>query len=431
MTDSTSGVADLLSRVRAWSGEHFQVSSVEEAEQLAQAISRQVGEALVAEGVKQVAGKASYEGCSVACQCGRRAKFKGYRARWVMTLCGGVHTERAYYYCGHCRQGQSPWDRRQGLSQQSWTPGVKALVSNFAGRLSYSETVELLALSTGLKLVESCAEQIVAQVGGRLRELSAAEQAGVLAGDVWPLTPTAPERLYIGMDGTHAHIDGQWHEVKTGVIYDASPGAEGVDEAVASQYVAAQEPAEQFGERVYCAAALRGVEQAQEKVVIGDGAEWIWNLAAHHFPGATEIVDYWHACEHIWDLRRVLYAPDNPVGERWAKDHCRRLREEGPGPLLRALSRVTPQSAEARQMVETERGYFTKHQHRMDYPALRAQGLMIGSGPVEAGCKVVVGQRLKRAGMRWCKTGADAVLAIRCALLNHQQPRLQEAAKAA
>ena len=431
MGDSTSGVAHLLAGVREWCRTDLKVSSVEEAEQLAVAISRQVGEAVMAEGVKQVSGKASYEGCSVSCGCGKRAKFKGYRSRWVVTLCGSVQVERAYYYCGHCHRGQSPWDQRQGLSRQACTFGVKLLVSSFVGRLSYGESVELLELSTGLRLVESVAEQIVDGVGQRLRELWARDRQGVLEEGVWPLVPRAPARLYVGLDGTHAHIDGSWHEVKTGVIYEAEADAEGLDEAVGCEYVAAQESASEFGERVYCAAALRGVEQAQEVVVIGDGADWIWKVAAHHYPGATQIVDYWHACEHIWDLRRALYPAESKAGDRWAREHCERLRTQGPEPLLRALDRAKPDHEEAAAVVATEQGYFRKHRRRMAYPSFRARGLMIGSGPVEAACKVVVGQRLKRAGMRWSRKGADAVLAIRCALLNQQSRYLQEASKVA
>ena len=311
--------------------------------------------------------------------------------------------------------------------------GVKSLVANFCGRLPYAEAVELLELSTGLHVEVFSAEQMVAEVGQQLRALAAQEQAAVLAGEApdGPGLAPAPKRLYVGLDGTHAHIDAAWHEVKTGVIYEGVPNAEGLDEATGSHYVAAQETAEVFGERAYAAAVRRGVQRAGETVVIGDGAEWIWNLAAHHYPQATEIVDYWQACEHIWDLRRALYPEKSEAGDRWAHEHCRRLKAQGPASLLRALARWQPTSEEAREAVRTERGYFGKHRHRMRYPQYRARGMMIGSGPVEAACKVVVGHRLKRAGMRWSQAGADAVLAIRCTVLNHQQEYLDRACKLA
>jgi hypothetical protein len=429
---STVGARDLLAQlVRAWCRDHLRVDSVEEAEPEAVALMRQVGEVIVAEGVQQTDGKASYEGCSVACECGQRAKFKAYRKRWVTTLAGPVRVARAYYYCRHCHQGQSPWDRRQGLSQRQWTAGVKSLLCNFAGRLTYGDTVELLELSTGLRVEGFSAEQIVASVGQQLRSLSADQQAAILAGEVGPAPAEPPGRLYVAMDGTHAHIDGGWHEVKTAAIYGAVTGKEGLDTATATEYLAAQETAEVFAEGVYCAAVARASEQADETVVLGDGADWIWSQSAHHFPRATEIVDYWHACEHLWNLRRALYATESKAGDRWAHEHCQRLLAHGPGSLRRALQRLKPTTPEAGEALRLESGYFAKHQHRMSYPQYRARGLMIGSGPVEAACKRVVGDRLKRAGMRWSAPGADAVLAVRCALLNKQTDLLTKAAKAA
>jgi len=333
------------------------VASVEEAEALAVAVSRQVAEVIVTAGVAQTAGEASYEGGSIACACGRRAAFHGYRSRWVVTRAGAVRVARAYYYCRRCRQGQTPWDRPQGLAGHQWTPAVKSLVANFCARLTYAEAVELLELGTGLRVEEFSAEQIVAQVGQQLRQRQAQEQALALAGETPARLRPAPGRLYVGLDGTSAHIEGAWHEVKTAVIYAAEPDAEGLDEARDCHYLAAQAPAEQFGAQAWAAAVQQGLEQAGETVVIGDGAEWIWNLAGEHYPQATQIVDYWHACEHIWELRRALYPEGSGAGERWAQEHCRRLQEQGPASLVRALARLRPTSVPAQEAVRAELGY--------------------------------------------------------------------------
>jgi hypothetical protein len=427
---STAAVTDLLAQVRTWCETQLRVGSVAEAEALAVTLARQVAAVIVSEGVRQAGGRASYEGCSVACECGQRAKFKGYRGRWLVTLAGTTRVARAYYYCRHCHTGQAPWDRRQGLSAAQWTAGVKGLVAHFAGRLPYAASVELLELSTGLKVEAFSAEQIMRHVGEELRAGAAREQAVVLAGAAAPAAPPVG-RLYIGLDGTHGHIDGDWHEVKVGAIFTGRPDADGVDQATDCQYLAAQETAEAFGERAYAAAVGRGVEQVAEAVVTGDGADWIWNQAALHFPRATQVVDYWHASEHLWQLRRVLYPAASPAGDRWVHEHCRRLYRHGPNGLLRALARIKPATPEQAEAVRREQGYFSRHRHRMDYPGFRARGLMVGSGPVEAACKLVVGQRLKGAGMRWCQAGADAVLAVRCVLLNKQLDHLTQAANAA
>lgn len=222
---STVEARDLLTQLlQGWCRDHLQVASVEDAEQEAVALMRHVGEIIVAEGLGQIEGKSTYEGCSVACECGQRAKFKGYRQRWLTTLAGSVRVSRAYYHCRHCHQGQSPWDRRQGLSQRQFTAGVKSLVCSFAGRLTYADSVELLELSTGLRVEEFSAEQIVAGVGQQLRSASAKQQAAILAGEAAPAPAEVPRRLYAAMDGTLTHIDGTWHEVKTAVLYEGLSG---------------------------------------------------------------------------------------------------------------------------------------------------------------------------------------------------------------
>jgi hypothetical protein len=268
-------------------------------------------------------------------------------------------------------------------------------------------------------------------VGGRLRAEQTALRDGLEYGEIEPLVAAAPRRLYVGMDGTSAHIDGHWHEVKTGVVYEGRPGADGLDTAAGARYVAVQENSERFGERLYTQAAQAGVTLGGETVVIGDGAEWIWNVAAHHYPGATQVVDYWHACEHVHALGRAYYGEGSKQEQRWAREHCRALREQGPGKLLGALARMRPKSEEQAEAVRLARGYFGRNRQRMQYQQFRAAGMMIGSGPVEAACKVVVGQRLKGAGMRWSASGADAVLAARAALLSGDTHLITQAARAA
>ena len=421
---------DLQSVVRDWCAEHVRAGDLAELEQMAQELSRAVGAAVMEEGLSELADRHSYQGSSQPCGCGHQARFVEYRKREVGTLFGPVAVRRAYYHCRHCHRGQAPWDRAQGLSSYLWSPAVKLLVVQAAGRMPYGEAVEMLEQMTGLRIEESGAERIVAELGGRLRAEQAEAMAQCDCGEIAPLTCEAPKRLYVGMDGTSAHIDGAWHEVKTGAIYRAAADHDGLDQCVDPCYVAAQEPAEAFGERLYVAAAQAGVGVAEHSVVIGDGAEWIWNLAAHHYPGATQIVDYWHACAHIYDLARQRYGEHDPKGRRWAHAHCQRLKARGPTSLLRALRRMKPADAEQAEAIRRELAYFTTNHQRMQYAQFRARGLMIGSGPVEAGCKVVVGARLKQSGMRWSAAGADHMLAVRTALLNRHYQSLQHAARA-
>jgi len=431
MTISPESLEDLQSKMSEWCASQAQIHDLVELEQFAVEVSRCVGHTVIEQGLPKLDKTRGYRTSSLPCDCGEKAKFVAYRERWIGTLFGAVQVERAYYHCKDCRTGHVPWDREQGVNELMWSPTVKALSAQIAGRMPYAESVRLLEQLTGLRLEESVVERIVAELGGRLRAEEAVAMTECDCGEITPWVAEAPTRLYVGMDGTSAHIDGAWHEVKTGVVYEAMRGADGVDKAVDSRYVAAQESAESFGDRLYVTAAQAGVEYAEHVVVIGDGAEWIWNIAAHHYSDAIQIVDYWHACEHIHDLAKAYYGEGTGKGKRWAQDHCRWLKQRGPGTLLRALKRMKPNTDEQREAVRRELGYFTNHQHRMQYARFRQAGLMIGSGPVEAACKVVVGHRLKRAGMRWSGRGADAILAIRAALVSGHDERVHHVAKAA
>ena len=425
-----SAFQDLQTFMQEWTHRHVRAGNLEEAEAVAVEVSQIVGQAVAEEALAETA-QASYEGSSRPCGCGRKAKFMEYRGKGLVTVVGEVRVARAYYYCRHCRTGIAPWDAAQGLSERCYSPAVKATVSGVAARLSYGETVVLLAELTPLRIEESAAEWIVQEVGERVREAQAQEAEQYLSGLV-PLPDGPPvKRLYVTMDGSAAHIDGQWHEVKTGAVYEAKPGEAGVDASGPKRYVSAQEPAGDFTARLYVEALHGGVHRAEEVVLLGDGAEWIWNHAAVHYPDATQIVDYWHACQHIHDLAKAQYGEGSPQGQRWARQHCTRLKEAGPSAYRRALRRMKPRSPDAAEKLRTERGYFAANAARMRYHDFRTRGLMIGSGIAEAACKVVVAQRLKQAGMRWKRRGADHILALRCLVLNNQHDHIRRFANAA
>lgn len=422
---------DLYQLVSQWLHTQCGAATVEQAEQAAAEVALACGGAVVKTLVPSTAGRRSNQGSRLACPCGGKAKFVGYRTRGVGTLYGVVAVERAYYHCPKCGRGQLPWDDQQGLNARLWTPRVKSLVTQVAARLPYRESVDLLSATLGFDIEDSSADEVVQEVGGRLRARQTALSCDLEWGEIEPLVAVAPRRLYVGMDGTSAHLDGDWHEVKTGVVYEGQPDEDGVDTVHQARYVAVQEASDRFGERLYALAAQAGVTLGGETVVIGDGAEWIWNVAAHHYPGATQVVDYWHACEHIHALGRAYYGEGSKQGQRWAREHCRTLKAKGPGTLLGALARMRPRRGEQAEAVRLARGYFGRHRQRMQYHQYRAAGMMIGSGPVEAACKVVVGQRLKGAGMRWSAKGADAMLAARAALLSGDTHLIAQAARAA
>ncbi len=415
-----------------------------EAEQLASEIGRSAAECAFECGAEECGTRAGYQGSFCSCACGALARFLGYRCRWVRGLHGEVGVTRAYYHCRRCRQGHVPWDREQGLDRHVFTPALKARVTEVCARLPYREAKEVLERCLGLVLAESTLEAITTAVGARLREaedgaVGALFQRGRVPKADPFLARVVGQRLYLSVDAAKAHTDGTWHDIKVGACYlgvlpqcrRALAGREareagGWDRAGATRYLAVQEEAEAFGRRLYTWALSLGCERAAELVVLGDGAEWIWKIVRHHFSDAVEILDFYHASEHVWEVARRVFGEQHPAGERWARKRCARLEKHGPDGLLRALRallRFGERHALSESAQEAVRGgleYFGRHRERMQYPRYRAAGMMIGSGPVEAACKVVVGARLKQAGMRWSEPGADAVLAARTAVLGRR-----------
>lgn len=446
-------VKDLLAVIEKWCHEHLPGSAVAAAEAMAEEVGRHAAAVVFETAVGRGGHRAGYCGPRLNCACGQTARFVGYRGRWVRSLQGEVHLERAYYHCAQCREGTAPWDLAQGLSAGSFTPRVKAKVARLCARMVFREAEEELRDWSGLMLAESTLEALTLEVGTRLRAAEDARTTGWFTQGLLP--PPAPlaarvagQRAYLSVDAAKAHIDGGWHDVKVATF---SRGVRGVakeadgclrigsDTAQETQYLAAQETAEAFMQRTYVWALGLGAERATELIVLGDGAEWIWTWAGVHFSDATQILDYYHATEHVWELSRAVFGGESAAGSAWAQACCERLEQHGPPGLLASLQELgrvrrageRALSSEEREAVGRELRYFRRHRKRMRYSEYRGRGLMIGSGPVEAGCKTVVGQRLKGTGMRWCNGGADAVLAIRTALLSQRPDQIMASARAA
>ncbi len=197
-------------------------------------------------------------------------------------------------------------------------------------------------------------------------------------------------------------------------------------------YTGAIETAEEFGKRIYLEAWKRGWSRAEKKVVMGDGAEWIWNLAEQHFPGAVQIVDLYHARQHLWELARKLYPNDEVNQKVWMKVHQRRMLDKGKiEKLVGALRSIHSANPEVREKIRTEADYFERNAERMRYPKFRRQHLFVGSGVIEAGCKTVIGSRLKQSGMFWTVRGANAIVALRCCHINGRFEDYWESRRAA
>ena len=384
------------------------------------------------------------------CACGHQAQYQELRSRPVLTAVGWTRVNRPWYLCPHCHAGQFPIDVELDIENTDFSPGVRRMQALVGQEKPFDHGREQMKLLAGLevttKSVERTAEAIGADIAaGEQREIRKAVQLDlpVIIGQPIPI-------LYVQMDGTGVPVvkketegrksktDGlpaHTREVQLGCVFTQSTwDKEGyaLRDPNSTTYTGAIETAEEFGRRLYLEAWNRGWSHAAKKVVIGDGAEWIWNLADLHFPGAIQIVDLYHARQHLWELARKLYPNDQTAQQTWMKVHQKRLLDKGKiKKLVTAIRSIDSANPEVAEKIRLEADYFERNAQRMRYPKFRRQHLFVGSGVIQAGCKTVIGSRLKHSGMFWTVRGANAIIALRCCHLNGRFEDYWESRRAA
>jgi hypothetical protein len=357
-------------------------------------------------------------GPRLPCPCGGQARFEGYRPKAVQTLVGWVALRRAYYRCVGCGTGGAPLDARLGVARDGHSPGVRRLASRFGALLPFAQAARTLAEAAAIHLSPSTVRGVTEGVGARREQEVTAAVAAAWRDGLPPTTEPAPARLYVAMDGVRVlGTNGEGKEAKVGVVVPERRTGGGELRRAAASYAAGFAPAEAFGARLALEAHRRGLEVAAEVVVLGDGAEWIWRLAAEHFPAATCIVDWFHASERIWDLGRALYGDGTAKTARWVERQLARLAKGQVAALVRAWRRLRCAGAAA-AVRDEQVTYFANQASRMAYDRYRARGLDIGSGIVESACKQLIAAREKGPGMRWSTRGAEAVAQVRVLLFN-------------
>jgi hypothetical protein len=212
-------------------------------------------------------------------------------------------------------------------------------------------------------------------------------------------------------------------EVKLGCVFTqhtVDVQGHAVRDEGSSSYVGGIEIAEVFGHRLYAEAQRRRIQCAEKVCVIGDGAPWIWNIADEHFYGAIQIVDLYHAREHYGNIAKSIFGDNKESAHIWL--HARKLELDAGlvEEVIKGIRLVMPRSGDKRKLCEKEMGYFEKNKQRMRYGDFRKQGLFVGSGVIEAGCRSVIGQRLKQSGMHWTVNGANSIIALRCCMASNR-----------
>jgi hypothetical protein len=340
----------------------------------------------------------------------------------VLSMFGPVRLCRDYYHRPGAR-GAFPLDRALGLIG-NFTPGVARMLSRTAAQLPYLESSDQIEELAGIQVDPSQIQRLVQWLG------TSVEQCLVqLPG---PAGQAAPQ-FYISVDGTGVpmigdELEGRFgrspdgkaktREVKLAALFTQTQvDEEGhpIRDPDSTSYLGNFACSTDFGPLVRQAALARGLAAARQVIFLGDGAAWVWEIARTCFPQAAQVLDYYHASEHVVSLAKALYADPGTAGN-WAIRWQSLLYDSQLDLLLREARAVA--EAPPADRVQKELDYLESNRNRMDYLRYRQRGWFIGSGVVEAGCKRVIGQRLKQSGMFWTQAGAAAVISLRCALLS-------------
>lgn len=333
----------------------------------------------------------------------------------MATTLGWVTVRRSYYRCSRCRTSAAPYDEQVGLGGEAVSAEMARAVLLLAVHHPFRQAADLLKALTGQSVSSKTIHRLTLRVGQTACEQEDEEAEAI---KTWqPCTAEMePERLYVTTDGVTVRLEEGFKEAKVVTCYgETSPGRP------FKRHRVRFESAEPFAAYAWSLACRCGLAKAKEKVLLGDGAAWIWE----HVGGVlgedtTHLVDGYHALQHVWDCGRALYGEGTGPTAAWVKKVENRLWNGEVRKILQRLKNEADQEsqAERRKALTGLITYLTHQDARLAYDRFRARGLDMGSGQVESACKNVVAARMKRAGMRWSPRGAQATLSLRTLYMN-------------
>lgn len=376
-----------------------------------------------------------YRGRRIAYKKGHVFEFKEYRDKEVLTVLGRVTVKRAYYYDEGSNEGYCPKDEVLDIVETSFSPGVRRIIGRAGAKGPFASGQEDIKEMAGIEVDAKAIERVSHQLGEKIEVFN--QEVVLSSGD--QVSPTELiSKMYICMDGTGVPVvksetanrkgkgeegEAKTREAKLGCVFTQTTVNEkgyAVRDKDSTSYTGAIETAEAFGGRIYGEAVRRGLERAQQVCVIADGSSWIWNIAEEQFYGALQIIDLYHAREHYWNVAHAVFGSDQAIVDSWTDQRRKELDCGEVEAVIKAIQCLSPRRKDQKEICEKEIGYFEKNKDRMRYDDFRQRGFFIGSGVVEAGCRTVIGQRLKQSGMFWTVKGANSIIALRCCLLSNR-----------
>lgn len=360
-----------------------------------------------------MAGK-GYEGTRSRCErCGKNRRYVRDQEQTIETVVGAIPgVRRAYYHGCDCRGGEYPLDRKMGIDRHGRSPGLRRVIS-LAGSISpYEKAVDYLWEIGRIVASRGKVERIAEDEGERALKWLRKEESHGMSGIGAPEV----DRLYVETDGTTVCTQEGWKEVKLGAVFPAQGKDEhGQDRRGAIRYTGGFESVDEFMPRLNGLSRGAGGGKAREVVVLADGAAWIWKRVPELFANVpvTQIVDWYHAQERIWNIAHMVYGQTSDQATQWALK-CRTLLWEGRvDAVIGKIKMLSHAKPDVKEYVRQSIGYYQENKERMRYDLFRRKGYIIGSGVIESSCKHLVTQRLKQAGMQWNQEHAQRILALR------------------
>jgi hypothetical protein len=398
-----------------------------------------------------------------ACEpCGQRMRNVKRAELTVQSVFGALTVRRTHYYCEGCRRSSYPMDEQYGWQPHRFTPLAKEWVCLFTQAQAYEEAVKMLGRVSGIlgtvesyrEVTHECGQWMLEERARQVRQIvetvqpyakvSAPSSVMLVGADGCQILKSGEQvgrpkkgekrrkKRHRGRQGKDRRVGNELRdrgmEAKVGMIAALKLNAQNEYELEQTSYLATMEKVDVFEDWLFSHMVERGVLQADQVVVMGDGASWIWKRIAPCVPLAQriEIVDWYHLREKVWETGEILYGPRDrwPTGN-WVDQQLEKLWQGNVEGVRRAL-RLQQQKWEAKatgneralEAIHNLTHYLEENQSRMDYPRYRRLRLPIGSGPVESACKRLVGARMKCSGMQWRKQSAAPILQLRADFLS-------------
>ena len=375
-----------------------------------------------------------------------RMESQGRQTKTVRTILGPITFARSAFRCPQCGAIRRPGDEALGVVGTGFSPGVRRMMARAGTQESFEIASQDLRFYARVEVGAKDVERMAEKTGGQVADWMA-RQGSLALVSAAACEPVEPQQtFYVSFDGTGIPMraselqgvkgkgeDGRarTREVKLGCVFTQTKlDAQGRPERdpASTTFVGAIESSGDFGNRLHAEAVRRGLRQASRVVALTDGAAYNKSIIAEHFPHATHIIDLYHAQEHLAEC--VRDAARQPVGGDY-HNACLQLLNAGDiEALAETLRAGLPRSGPRRTDGEKKIRYFTSNAAQMRYGAFRAQGFFVGSGVIEAGCKTVIGRRLKQSGMFWTVRGANEIIALRCCLYSNRLEQFWEDAAA-